>query len=317
MLLGMFVSKSSFAGLEEGASYYERGDFASALKEWQPLANHGDVHAQYNLCAMYYNGQGVKQDRSQAAAWCQKSADQGRIDAYYMLGVMYEYGQGVAQDYKQAAEWYLKAAEQDNVVAQHNLGGLYYRGDGVVQDYKQAAKWYLKAAEQGFSNSQLSIGLGYILGVGVAQDYAKGKEWLQKAAAQGNSQAQQHLKTLENESLHKSTKNSSNLPEWKSLGSTESATVYIDQSSIQQSGGNVKVWVLTDLITPVRIDGNLIRSMKNLYEMDCKSHRVRTLSFSWYLNSSGKGDATRSGTTPSPFDDIPNGNLVSKYLCSV
>jgi len=61
------------------------GDYETALKHLQPLADQGDA---------------VAQDR---------------------LGLMYEMGSGVPRDYVQAYKWYSKAAEQGNGDAQHAL----------------------------------------------------------------------------------------------------------------------------------------------------------------------------------------------------
>ena len=56
----------------KGDEAYQRGDFATALQEWRPLAEQGDAYAQYNLGAMHLKGQGVPQDYVEAAKWsCQ------------------------------------------------------------------------------------------------------------------------------------------------------------------------------------------------------------------------------------------------------
>ena len=41
------------ADFQTGFDAYERGDFATALKEWKPLAEQGDVEAQYLLAGVY------------------------------------------------------------------------------------------------------------------------------------------------------------------------------------------------------------------------------------------------------------------------
>jgi TPR repeat protein len=56
---------------------YNRGDYSTALKEWQPLAEQGDANAQYNLGKLYYHGWGVPQDYGQARDWYRKAAAQG------------------------------------------------------------------------------------------------------------------------------------------------------------------------------------------------------------------------------------------------
>ena len=53
----------------QGYLAYTRGDFATALSEWRPLAERGLTLAQYNLGRMYYNGDGVPQDYKEAKKW--------------------------------------------------------------------------------------------------------------------------------------------------------------------------------------------------------------------------------------------------------
>ena len=48
---------------------YELGDYATALREWRPLAKQGNASAQFLLGYMYYNGYGVPQDYSTAHKW--------------------------------------------------------------------------------------------------------------------------------------------------------------------------------------------------------------------------------------------------------
>ncbi|MBR4985961.1 MAG: sel1 repeat family protein, partial [Proteobacteria bacterium] len=78
-------------------------------------------------------------------------------NAQYSLGLLYQKGEGVAQDKAQAAEWYRKAAEQGLGVAQYSLGLLYQKGEGVAQDKAQAVEWIRKAAEQGYSDAVVAL----------------------------------------------------------------------------------------------------------------------------------------------------------------
>ena len=50
------------ADFNKGLDAAKRGDFATALRELEPLAKQGDADAQYNLGLMYYHGKGVRQD---------------------------------------------------------------------------------------------------------------------------------------------------------------------------------------------------------------------------------------------------------------
>ena len=44
---------------QKGFEAAQKGDFATALREWRPLAEQGNAVAQSNLGAMYHEGQGV------------------------------------------------------------------------------------------------------------------------------------------------------------------------------------------------------------------------------------------------------------------
>ena len=134
---------------QKGLAAAQAGDFATALKEWTPLAEAGDVDAQYNLGIMYDNGYGVPQDQKEAVKWYRLAADQGYAGAQYNLGVMYSNGQGVLQDYTEAVKWYRLAVEQGFAEAQTNLGLMYDNGQAVLQDNAIAHMWYNIGAANG------------------------------------------------------------------------------------------------------------------------------------------------------------------------
>ena len=90
---------------QNGVDAYEKGDYATALKEWTPLADQGHAKAQYNLGVAYANGEGVIQDYKTAIKWYILSAEQGYAKAQYNLGVMYALGQGVIEDKVYAHMW--------------------------------------------------------------------------------------------------------------------------------------------------------------------------------------------------------------------
>jgi TPR repeat protein len=95
-----------------GYQSYLKGDYQAAFDEWLPLAELGDVEAQYNLGVMYDEGTGVEQDFVKAAGWYRKAAEQGFLDAQANLGMMYYHGTGVSRDHKEAARWLRKAADR-------------------------------------------------------------------------------------------------------------------------------------------------------------------------------------------------------------
>jgi len=150
----LFLSMTAYAGYDEGLSAYNKKDFATALKEMEPLASQGNAFAQKILGNMYADGHGVPQDYKEAVKWYRLAADQGYALAQYNLGIMYSYGRGVPQDYKEATKWYRLAADQGDADAQYNLGIMQYNlgimysyGHGVPQDHEEAAKWFKEAVK--------------------------------------------------------------------------------------------------------------------------------------------------------------------------
>jgi len=106
VLLFFLFSNSAFADFAAGKKAYDKRDYATALKEWRPLAEQGGAHAQLNLGVMYFNGQGVTQDYRAAVKWYKLAAEQGEANAQLNLGVMYFNGQGVTRDYIRAHMWW-------------------------------------------------------------------------------------------------------------------------------------------------------------------------------------------------------------------
>jgi len=113
------VGPAAAVPFEDGGDAYRRGDYATALRLWRPLADQGNAGAQFNLGLMYANGQGVPQDYAEAIRWYRKAADRGAASAQFNLGLMYANGQGVPQDYAEAVRWYRKAADQIIAERQH------------------------------------------------------------------------------------------------------------------------------------------------------------------------------------------------------
>ena len=142
LLFSLLLGVPSYsADFNKGLTAAQSGDFATALKEWKPLAEEGNAVAQNNLGLMYHNGWGVPQDYKEAVYWYRLAAEQEHAKAQYNLGVMYNNGNGVPQDYEEAVRCYQLAAEQGHSKAQGNLGVMYAFGNGVIKDYVYAHMW--------------------------------------------------------------------------------------------------------------------------------------------------------------------------------
>ena len=177
---------------KKGEEFYDKKQYAEAVKLFRKAAEQGYANAQTSLGWMYENGYGVTKDYGEAVRWYRKAAEQGEATAQNTLAIMYQYGSGVTKDYGEAVRWYRKAAEQGDDIAQNNLGYMYENGYGVTKDYGEAVRWYRKAAEQGNATAQNNLGNMYANGYGV-KDYGEAVRWYRKAAEQGNASAQYNL----------------------------------------------------------------------------------------------------------------------------
>ena len=84
----------AYAGVKEGLAAKDHGDYETARKEFQALADKGEAKAMIELGLMYHTGDGVKQDYGKAMEWYLKAFDKGNGDAYSNIGVMYRDGLG-------------------------------------------------------------------------------------------------------------------------------------------------------------------------------------------------------------------------------
>lgn len=153
-LLTMAPLASAQEDYDAGKRAYLAGDYAEAVRIWQPLADEGNKYAQFSLGSLYFEGSGVEKSMESSAKWFRLSADQGYAPAQFNLGNAYKHGNGVEQDDLKAADWWRKAAEQEFADAQFNLATQYYFGRGVEKNEETAIRWYRRAAENGHPQAQ-------------------------------------------------------------------------------------------------------------------------------------------------------------------
>jgi len=137
----------TWADFEAGIEANNRGDYATALREWRPLAEQGAARAQFQLGLLYENGDGVARDHAKARQWYEKAAAQGDVKAQFYLGLQSAYGEGGSVDLVQAHMWYSLAAGKGYA---HAPG---YRDDlarqmtpaQIAEASKRAREWKPKA----------------------------------------------------------------------------------------------------------------------------------------------------------------------------
>ena len=92
-----FVAPALAGPFEDGLTAYGKGDYATTLEYWRPLAEQGLADAQSSVGWMYAKGEGVPRDDAEAVKWYRRAAEQGHAEAQYNLGSMYDEGLGVSR----------------------------------------------------------------------------------------------------------------------------------------------------------------------------------------------------------------------------
>ncbi len=146
----LLVSPFAFSGdFQKGWDAYSSTDYATALSEWQELADAGDKNASYGMGLLYGNGFGVDMNDDLALKYYGVAAEKGHADAQFNLAVMHQNGWGVPQSDEKANEYYKLAAEQGITQAQIALGRYYALDFLDSYDPIEAYKWFTLAEALG------------------------------------------------------------------------------------------------------------------------------------------------------------------------
>lgn len=189
ILLASTFSPAAQAGFEEDLADTGKAESSQSFRDLKARAEAGDTDAQLNMGGLYFKGEGVTRDCTEAAKWFMMAAKKNHPQAQFNLGMMYATGQGVTQNHEEAAKWYRLSAEQGLAVAQLNLGVAYFMGQGVPRSEAEAVKWLRLAVNQGDSQAQFNLAVMYANGQGVPQDFAEAYRLSGLAEAQGHTTA--------------------------------------------------------------------------------------------------------------------------------
>jgi hypothetical protein len=139
----LLLASPAYADFDEGVAAYNRGDYATALREFRPLAEQGHAKAQYSLGRMYHLGRGVPQDYVEAVKWFRAAAEQGHAFAQQNLGIGYLNGQGVLQDYVLAYMWFNLAAVRGNKISAgyRDLTAKLMTPEQIAEAQRLAREW--------------------------------------------------------------------------------------------------------------------------------------------------------------------------------
>lgn len=143
----LFATMAWSGDFKKGWQAYSSTDYATALAEWQELADAGNVKACYGMGLLYGNGFGVDMNDELALKYYGCAAENGHAEAQFNLAVMHQNGWGVPASDETANVWYRRAADQGVTAAQIALGRYFAMDFLDTYDPIEAYKWF-KLAER-------------------------------------------------------------------------------------------------------------------------------------------------------------------------
>lgn len=122
LILVLALSPVAAADYTLGLIAFDRGDIATAHREFSALAKQGDRAARYSLAMLYLKSD--PPDYARARPLLEQSARQGLAESQYMLGLLSVYGVGGVKDQEQGLRWLESASSQGNEDAQALLDNI-------------------------------------------------------------------------------------------------------------------------------------------------------------------------------------------------
>lgn len=157
---------------------------------------------------------------------CLPLAEQGDIYAQYTVGHLYDFGvDGAEEDQSKAIHYYTLAAKQDDRTAQSALASLLYNLatkelENTTEDEHNdkllsAYAWYSLAAESGSRNAQMALADYFYYGDGLPKSIIRAHAWYSLAAEKNDRDAKKMLEKvnqeIKKEELEKATIYKNNL----------------------------------------------------------------------------------------------------------
>lgn len=181
--------------LAEAQAAFSRGEYATALGLWEPLARAGAVEAQAGIGLCFLRGLGIPADPPLAEKWLALAAAGGHARAQRELATLLRQGaEGVQADPARATGLYRAAAEGGDPIAQDIWSRMLLEGqDGVAMDLAEARRWALAAAGAGIAPAMTRLGMFHHNAQGVERDVAEAARWWHGAAIRGDADGQAML----------------------------------------------------------------------------------------------------------------------------
>ncbi len=108
------------------------------------------------------------------------------------------------------------------------------------------------------------------------------------------------------------------MAEWELVDLGGATRVYVDKSTIRKKDNLLKMWIMTDFVSPQQFEEKPLLSVKMLYEFDCTDETNRVAFQVGYSEHMGKGNVVGSENNNAQFEpNVPEsiGVKLSEIAC--
>ncbi len=147
------IGSPALADIKGGVDAWAKGDYATAVHEWEGPAGRGDPDAAFDLGQAYKLGRGVPQDLAKAEMLFGQAAAKGHLQAADNYGLLlFQRG-----DHARAMPYVAGAANRGDPRAEYLLGIAYFNGDIVAKDWVHAYAFENLAQDSGLQQAKVAL----------------------------------------------------------------------------------------------------------------------------------------------------------------
>ena len=152
-VVALGLASPALADVKAGVDAWAKGDFATAVHEWEGPAARGDADAEFDLGQAYRLGRGVPQDPARAEALFGQAAAKGHLQASDNYGLLvFQRG-----DHVRAMPYVAGAAGRGDPRAEYLMGIAYFNGDVVGKDWIRAYAFETLAQDAGLEQAKTAL----------------------------------------------------------------------------------------------------------------------------------------------------------------
>jgi TPR repeat protein len=178
-----------------------------SFKYYQMAADQGSTYAKYKVALMYLDGQGTRQDVTQAYRLLKKCSDLGYANAINIFSTLIDSSTNLDIDYRKLAAMFVTVCNEEIDSLEFNIGYIYSHDVIFIYDYSLLPfaadsflerTWYERAAKKGNPMALYELGIFYenMNEKSETKDLSKSIDYFQRAHTSGSIDATYKLATI-------------------------------------------------------------------------------------------------------------------------